>query len=253
MFDLHFYQSLLLTLLYVHLTFVSYEIYLHRGIIHNGIKFSKTGALVFELWLWLSVSLPDKYFLCSHQMHHAYADTKLDLHGPTALGLKEQFLLVPIKQIVNNIRRALLMRSNKSKFPTSELQKKFLKKFLTNIDDYQHTFFTKTSRYGNFSFLMINLLLFGLTGVVVYVLFVAITVISQNILVDGLGHYYGYSNYQTDNKSKNIFPVGILFGGAELHNNHHRYPNAKKLDIKWYEFDISWWYIRILTFFKLCK
>jgi len=249
MFELIFYQSLLLALVYVHLTIVSYEIYLHRGIIHNTIKFSKPGALIFELWLWLAVSLPNKYYLCSHRIHHAYADTKLDPHGPAALGLRQQFLTKPLKQIVGHLGRAVLLVSKQPEYPPTELQKKFLK----NIDDYQHSVLLQISKYGNFSFLLINTVLFGWSGIVAYVCFVVLLSMTQHILLDGFGHYFGYKNYQTNDNSKNIFPIGLVLGGTELHNNHHKYPGAARLDMKWYEFDIAWWYIKLLMFFKMCK
>ena len=65
-------------------------------------------------------------------------------------------------------------------------------------------------------------------------------------VINGIGHYWGYRNYDCDDASTNIVPWGILIGGEELHNNHHAFPTSAKLSSKWYEFDIGWLYIRIL-------
>ena len=65
-------------------------------------------------------------------------------------------------------------------------------------------------------------------------------------VVNGVGHYWGYRNAETPDKSTNIVPWGIIIGGEELHNNHHAYPTSAKLSSKWYEFDIGWMYIRLL-------
>ena len=64
-------------------------------------------------------------------------------------------------------------------------------------------------------------------------------------VVNGVGHYFGYRNFQSEDASTNIVPWGILIGGEELHNNHHAYASSAKLSNRWYEFDIGWFYIRI--------
>jgi stearoyl-CoA desaturase (delta-9 desaturase) len=63
-------------------------------------------------------------------------------------------------------------------------------------------------------------------------------------VINGIGHYFGYRNFNAEDASTNIFPLGILIGGEELHNNHHAYAASAKLSSKWYEFDIGWMYIR---------
>jgi stearoyl-CoA desaturase (delta-9 desaturase) len=70
-------------------------------------------------------------------------------------------------------------------------------------------------------------------------------------VINGVGHYFGYRNYDVADASTNIVPWGILIGGEELHNNHHAFAASAKLSSKWYEFDIGWLYIRILQAFGL--
>ena len=72
-------------------------------------------------------------------------------------------------------------------------------------------------------------------------------------VINGVGHYWGYRNFEHADASTNIFPIGILIGGEELHNNHHTYPTSAKLSFKWWEFDIGWLYIRIFSLFGLAK
>lgn len=59
-------------------------------------------------------------------------------------------------------------------------------------------------------------------------------------VVNSIGQYWGYRNWDTTDSSTNIIPIGIIIGGEELHNNHHTYPTSAKLSNKWYEFDIGW-------------
>src|SRR5690606_28459428 len=70
-------------------------------------------------------------------------------------------------------------------------------------------------------------------------------------VINGVGHYWGYRNFETEDASRNIVPIGILIGGEELHNNHHAYGSSAKLSNKWWEFDIGWLYIRVLEMLGL--
>jgi stearoyl-CoA desaturase (delta-9 desaturase) len=205
---------------------------------------------LFEFWSWLTFgSMPNKYYLSSHRMHHVYADTKMDIHGPVSLGIKKQFLNKPFHRIfLQFINTFSCMK--KERYPPTEIQKKFLGN-LENFND--ESFFYKNCQYGNFVFFMINLLLFGVNGIYIYLLFLILINLIRDIVIDGFAHLIGYRNYHTKDNSRNIFPIGIFFCGAELHNNHHKYPNDIKLSKKWFEIDIGWLYIKLLEFFKLCK
>jgi stearoyl-CoA desaturase (delta-9 desaturase) len=72
-------------------------------------------------------------------------------------------------------------------------------------------------------------------------------------VINGIGHWWGYRNGETRDNSKNILPWGIVIGGEELHNSHHLNPSSPKLSMHWWEFDIGWMYIQILTSLRLAK
>jgi stearoyl-CoA desaturase (delta-9 desaturase) len=101
--------------------------------------------------------------------------------------------------------------------------------------------------------LIINLALFGALGLTVWAVQMLWIPITAAGVINGVGHYWGYRNYDCADASTNISPWGILIGGEELHNNHHTYPTSAKLSSKWYEFDIGWLYIRCLQFLGLAK
>jgi stearoyl-CoA desaturase (delta-9 desaturase) len=65
-------------------------------------------------------------------------------------------------------------------------------------------------------------------------------------IINGIGHYWGYRNFEAPDASRNISPWGLLIGGEELHNNHHTYPTSAKFSVKPYEFDLGWQYIRAM-------
>jgi stearoyl-CoA desaturase (delta-9 desaturase) len=72
-------------------------------------------------------------------------------------------------------------------------------------------------------------------------------------VINGVGHWFGYRNTDTKDKSTNIIPWGIIIGGEELHNNHHSAPASSKLSKNWYEFDLGWLYIQMFKHVRLLK
>jgi stearoyl-CoA desaturase (delta-9 desaturase) len=72
-------------------------------------------------------------------------------------------------------------------------------------------------------------------------------------VINGVGHYWGYRNYEPKDASTNIAPWGIIIGGEELHNNHHAFPTSAKFSSKWWEFDLGWAYIRVLQALGLAR
>jgi stearoyl-CoA desaturase (delta-9 desaturase) len=95
--------------------------------------------------------------------------------------------------------------------------------------------------------------LFGFIGITIWaVQMVWIPLLAAGV-INGIGHFWGYRNFQPADASRNIVPWGILIGGEELHNNHHAYGTSAKLSNAWYEFDIGWLYIRVLAALRLAE
>jgi len=88
--------------------------------------------------------------------------------------------------------------------------------------------------------------LFGAIGLTVWAVQMLLIPVTAAGVINGIGHYWGYRNFEAPDASTNISPWGIIIGGEELHNNHHTYPTSAKLSVKPYEFDIGWLYIRLL-------
>ncbi|HWJ94375.1 MAG TPA: transposase, partial [Telluria sp.] len=101
--------------------------------------------------------------------------------------------------------------------------------------------------------LVADVLMFGVTGLAVWgVQMLWIPVCAAGV-INGLGHYMGYRNFDGPHAATNIAAIGILIGGEELHNNHHTFPTSAKLSVRWFEFDIGWCYIRLLQALGLAR
>ena len=123
----------------------------------------------------------------------------------------------------------------------------------TPTDWIERNLYTKYSWLGVVSLLFINFALFGVIGISVWAVQMMWIPVTAAGIINGIGHYWGYRNYDCADAATNIIPFGILIGGEELHNNHHTYATSAKLSSKWYEFDIGWAYIRCLEMLGLAK
>ena len=171
-----------------------------------------------------------KEWAAVHRKHHARCETMDDPHSPRAYGIKKVLL-----EGAELYREAAADKAVLDKFGHG-----------TPDDWIERKLYTGHSVAGVFVMLFINVLLFGIVGVSVFAVQMLWIPITAAGIINGLGHYIGYRNYDCPDASTNVMPWGILIGGEELHNNHHAFGSSAKLSSKWYEFDIGWMYIRIL-------
>jgi len=95
--------------------------------------------------------------------------------------------------------------------------------------------------------------LFGSLGLVLYAVQMAWIPFWAAGVINGVGHWWGYRNFETPDASHNITPLAILIGGEELHANHHAFPASARFSIKWWEFDLGWIWIRLLALLGLAR
>jgi len=228
-------QVLIYTLIVTHITIACVTIYLHRCQAHRALDLHAIPAHFFRFWLWLTTGMVTKEWAAIHRKHHAKCETVDDPHSPVTRGIKKVLL-----------EGSELYRTESKNLETLE------KYGHGTPDDWiEHNLYTKYSWQGVGLMMIINVLLFGAIGVTVWAIQMIWIPIMAAGIINGIGHFWGYRNYESSDASTNIFPWGILIGGEELHNNHHTFGTSAKLSSKWYEFDIGWMYIRILESINL--
>jgi stearoyl-CoA desaturase (Delta-9 desaturase) len=231
----HWWQVLLITLGLTHITIASVTIFLHRSQAHRSLDLHPIASHFFRFWLWLTTSMVTKEWVAVHRKHHAKCETAEDPHSPVAHGIKKVLLE----------GRELYAQEAKN----LETQKKYGQG--TPSDWLEKHVYTGRSNLGIFLMLAIDLALFGVLGLSVWAVQMLWIPVTAAGIINGLGHWWGYRNFEATDASTNISPWGILIGGEELHNNHHTYPTSAKLSVKPFEFDIGWAYIRTLQALRL--
>lgn len=229
--DWSWWQIVVFTLVATHITIAAVTIFLHRCQAHRALDLHPVISHFFRFWLWLTTGMITKEWAAIHRKHHAKCETVDDPHSPQILG---------INTVLS--RGAELYKKEAANQET-------LDKFGHGTPDdwIEHNIYSKFSWQGVAIMLIIDVFLFGAIGLTVWAVQMLWIPITAAGVINGIGHYWGYRNFDCEDASTNIVPWGILIGGEELHNNHHTFATSAKLSNKWYEFDIGWMYIQIMS------
>ena len=227
---------IVVTLLMTHVTIAAVTIYLHRHSAHRALDLHPSVAHFFRMWLWLTTGMSTKAWTAIHRKHHAKCETEEDPHSPQVLSLKK-----------------VLMEGSELYRKEAANQETLQKYGHGTPDDWMERNVYNRDKGGVGLMLVADILLFGPLGLTIWAVQMLWIPITAAGVINGVGHYFGYRNFQAEDASTNIVPWGILIGGEELHNNHHAYASSARLSNKWYEFDIGWFYIRTLSALGLAQ
>ncbi len=235
LFPLSFLGYVGVVLVVTQITIAAVTIYLHRCQAHRALTLHPIVSHFFRFWLWLTTGMVTKEWAAIHRKHHAKCETIEDPHSPQALGLNTVMWYGTELYRKEAVNQETLTRYGHG----------------TPDDWMERHVYTKHSAMGVTLMFIINVILFGLPGITIWALQMMWIPFFAAGLVNGVGHYWGYRNFECRDASRNIFPWGFWIGGEELHNNHHTYPTSAKLSVKWWEFDMGWMYIRLLSLLGL--
>ncbi len=225
--DPAWWQIIVYTLVVTHITIAAVTIYLHRTQAHRSMDLGPIPSHFFRFWLWATTGMVTKEWVGIHRKHHAKCETEEDPHSPQTRGIDTVMW-----------KGAELYRAESKNLET-------MQKFGHGTPDdwIERNLYTRFSWQGVGVMLIVNLALFGIAGLAVWAVQMMWIPVWAAGVVNGIGHYWGYRNFEAQDASTNLSPIGFLIGGEELHNNHHTYPTSAKFSIKKYEFDIGWFYI----------
>ena len=236
LFELPWWGYVVVALALTHVTIVSVTVFLHRHQAHRALELHALPSHFFRFWLWLTTGMVTREWVAIHRKHHAKCETVEDPHSPQTRGLRK-VLWEGAELYRAEAKNVETLQRHGHGTPDDWLERKV----------YRH------SILGVAIMLVIDLVAFGPLGLTIWAVQMAWIPFWAAGVVNGVGHFWGYRNYDCEDASRNLLPWGILIGGEELHNNHHSFATSAKLSAKWYEFDIGWMYIRVLELLGLAK
>ena len=237
LFELPVWGYVLIVFGVTHISIASITIFLHRHQAHRALELHPVSSHFFRFWLWFLTGTITKEWVSVHRQHHAKVETEDDPHSPQIRGIRKVLL-----EGYELYRVGALNPETVSKYG-----------YATPDDWLERNIYTGLSYYGLVLLFVINIILFGIPGIVMWVAQLLWQPIFAAGIINGMGHWWGYRNFEVPDASTNIVPWGVLIGGEELHNNHHAFPSSARLSNRWWELDIGWTYIRLLELLGLAK
>jgi stearoyl-CoA desaturase (delta-9 desaturase) len=235
--DLPWWGYVLITLVFVQTTIAAVTLYLHRCQAHLSVKMHPAPAHFFRFWLWLATGMSTLEWVAIHRKHHAKCETEDDPHSPRIYGIRK------------------VMFQGTELYKTAADDAETLQRYGHGTPDdwLENNLYRGRFPIGITLMFAIDFALFGVIGITIWAVQMIWIPLHGAGGINGVGHYWGYRNYETADDSTNIYPWAFWVGGEELHNNHHSYPSSARFSLKPWEFDIGWLYIRVLEFLHLAK
>jgi stearoyl-CoA desaturase (Delta-9 desaturase) len=235
--DLSFWGYVVAVLIMMQISIFGVTVYLHRDAAHRSLDLHPVIRHFFRLWIWMSSSMLTKEWVAVHRKHHAKCETPEDPHSPVIFGLKK------------------VLTEGAELYQVQARNQETLDKYGRGCPDdwVERNVYSKYRNAGVISMALIDLFLFGVPSIIIFAIQMLTFPVLAAGVINGLGHYFGYRNFECPDASTNVMPFGLFIGGEELHNNHHAFPSSAKFSIRSWEFDPGWALISIFKFFGLAK
>lgn len=229
--------KLVFLLVMTQLTILTVTLYLHRSQSHRSVDFHPALAHAFRFWCWLTTAMVIKEWVAIHRKHHAHCETGLDPHSPQTFGIGK------------------LVWSGTELYMAARADKDLLTRFGHGTPDdwIERHLYTPHCNWGPTVLAVLEIALFGVGGMALWAVQMMWIPFWGAGVVNGVGHWWGYRNFETADRSTNLSPLAVWVGGEELHNNHHAFPSSAKFSIRRFELDLGWLVIRLLASMKLAS
>ena len=205
--NLSFWGYVIATIVLTQITIAAVTIYLHRHQTHRALTLHPIISHFFRFWLWMTTGMVTGEWVAIHRKHHATTDVEGDPHSPVVLGIKKVFWEgAELYRAARKDRQMIEKYSHGT--PDDWMERKVYKPY---------------SARGVLIMLGLDLLFFGIPGVSIWAIQMMWIPLWAAGVVNGIGHYWGYRNYECQDSATNVFPWGFWIGGEELHNNHHTF------------------------------
>jgi len=226
-----------LVMLWVHITLMAITLYFHREQAHRSVDLHPALRHFFRFWLWINTGAPTKQWVAVHRKHHALCERDGDPHSPVQYGLK-RVVLEGAELYIDEARKQETLEKYGKGTPDDWLERNIYSRF-----DYM----------GIGLLVVADILMFGAAGIIMLAIQLAAMPVLAAGIINGVCHAKGYRNFETNDASTNLWPIGLFIGGEELHNNHHAFPTSARFSVRPGEIDMGWLHLKVLSALGMAK
>ena len=220
--EVHLSDLILLASMYT-LTAMGITIGYHRMLTHRSFQPHPVVKFILLVLGTLAVEAPPIEWAAVHIKHHAQSDREGDPHSP-----------------LEGLFHAHVGWLFKGNFPSPEVYCRHL------LKDRIVVFVNSTFLLWIALSFVILYLIGGWTGVLWGGLVRIFLGHHVTFSVNSVCHTFGKRAFETNDRSRNEWIVGLLGFGEGWHNNHHAFPRSAFHGLHWWQFDLSGYVIWIL-------
>ena len=204
----------------------------HRYFSHRSFKTSRWFQFTLAFLAMSSSQKGVLWWAAHHRHHHRFSDQELDLHSPTLFGFWWSHIGWILSDRYNDTRFDYI--GDFAKFP--ELRR--LDKYYLVPPTLLGVTLGLTGGWGLFAwgFCLSTALLWHCT-----------------FTINSLSHIFGHRRFDTADTSKNNWMLALVTLGEGWHNNHHHYMASARQGFYWWEVDITFYGLKLLSWFGLVR
>ncbi len=212
----------------------------HRYFSHRTFATSRAMQFVMAIWGGICVQRGALWWAATHRHHHQHSDEEVDKHSPRQHGFVWAHIgwITSSKNFPTDYRRI----GDLARFP----ELRFLNRFDVLVPV---AFAVAVFLAGHF--IEAKWPATGVTGwqFLVWAFFISTTVLFHGTAcINSLAHVFGRRRYETSDDSRNSFLLSMITLGEGWHNNHHQHQSAVRQGFFWWEMDITYYLLRMLSF-----
>ena len=216
----------------------------HRYFSHRSFKTNRFWQFVFAIWGMTAVQRGPLWWAAHHRRHHLHADTDEDAHSPLKGVIWSHFgwftcsrnFATNYGAIPDFARYPELMWLNRMDWVVPVL-------LFTGLWFFGDWAAAARPEWGTTG---LQMMVWGgcISTVAVY---------HATFCVNSLCHLFGTRRYDNDEQSRNNWLVALLTFGEGWHNNHHRYPAAARQGFRWWELDVTYHILRLMSLLRIVR
>ena len=205
----------------------------HRYFAHRSFQMNRGARFVWALIGTAAMQKGPLWWAGHHVNHHRYADREGDPHSPSVSGL----YYAHIGWFLNDAKHDRLE-------PSNPVVRDFSKAWeIALLERFQFV--------PPFAFALLLYLAGGFPLLVWGFCVPTVTLAHSTFAINTVNHLFGSRRFETRDESRNNVLTALLAAGEGWHNNHHRYQRAARNGFYWWEFDLTWYTIRLMAFLGL--
>ena len=211
----------------------------HRYFSHRTFRTSRAAQFLFAALGSAAVQRGALWWAAVHRHHHKHSDQEQDVHSPGVSG----FLWAHIGWMTSskNFPTDYGAVRDLAKYPELVFLNRFdmvvpvgLAAFLYALGEILRGIAPGLGTSG------VQLLVWGFFVSTVFLL-------HGTLMINSLAHVFGHRRFQTSDDSRNNFLLALITLGEGWHNNHHRFMNAARQGFYWWEIDVTFYGLKLLS------